>query len=515
MEEKKWSSVEEVHSHAQDAIGKLVKSLVTETTLQKYFDKPDNKGWIGNAIERDWFGIPNNSRHEADIPYLGLEIKVTPIRNTRNGWSAKERLVLNIFDFKDEYKRDFERSSFIEKANLIELIYYEYIKGKIGPEFFITAATLFDLKKLPKEDILIIKQDWEIIVNKIKEGKAEELSDSLTKYLGATTKGSKTEKNMTSQPFSDKKAHRRSFTLKGAYMSEVARKVMAGEHYCEEKIIEDIDELEVKLFEDIVLEKFKPHIGKTKVDLAKKLGVDIPKKDDKASSAVLAKKMLNLQGDIEDTEEFKKADISVKIVTVDAANKKTTEGFKIIIPGQSVIDPAKLYNEKWEESSLREYLSSYQFLLVIFERTTEAVYFRGAKFWHVPYDDLEGEIKQTWEEARDKLMKGVRLEYKKLNKPTKTGKLYEVTNDLPGMSSGEILHVRPSAKVACYYDDPRYAMKLPAKSNWINRPESTDWEEGRKPAEMVVNELSDEYMTKQAWWLNRDYMYYQVQEFFE
>ena len=43
MEEKKWSSVEEVHSHAQDAIGKLVKSLVTETTLQKYFDKPDNK----------------------------------------------------------------------------------------------------------------------------------------------------------------------------------------------------------------------------------------------------------------------------------------------------------------------------------------------------------------------------------------------------------------------------------------------------------------------------------------
>src|SRR5699024_6624251 len=144
---------------------------------QKYYTKPNNKGWIGNSIESDWFKIPSNNRNEADIPYLGLEIKVTPIVSTRNGWSAKERLVLNIFDFHDEYKRDFSHASYMEKAYLIELMYYEHLKNVPSPEFFVKAATLFDLHSLPKEDFLIIEQDWKVIIDKIKGGKAEELSD--------------------------------------------------------------------------------------------------------------------------------------------------------------------------------------------------------------------------------------------------------------------------------------------------------------------------------------------------
>src|SRR5699024_12584602 len=95
-----------------------------------------------------------------------------------------------------------------------------------SPEYFIKAATLFDLHNLPREDLLIIEQDWNVIVEKIKEGKAEELSDSLNKYLGATTKGSKTEKNMKAQPLSDQKAHRRVITLKATYMSHVERSIM-------------------------------------------------------------------------------------------------------------------------------------------------------------------------------------------------------------------------------------------------------------------------------------------------
>src|SRR5690625_1486800 len=238
---KKWDSIEEVHAHAKKAVNKKVKEIVNPETVFNY--NPKNKGWVGNSIESDWFGLPNTSRQEADFPNLNLELKVTPIRQTRNGWSAKERLVLNIFDFHDEYKRQFENASFLEKTNLMELIYYEFIKETPAPDFCIKAATLFNLHDLPKEDQLIIEQDWNVIVSKIKDGKAEELSDSLTKYLGATTKGSKTEKNMTTQPFSEVKAHRRSFTLKGSYMTELARMIMSGKYKEPSEYVEQEEKL--------------------------------------------------------------------------------------------------------------------------------------------------------------------------------------------------------------------------------------------------------------------------------
>jgi len=514
MTEKIWQSVDEVHNHAKKAVNQRVRDLVKDETLLKYYDKKNNKGWVGNSIESDWFSITNNSRKEADIPYLDLDIKVTPIRLTKNGWSAKERLTLNLFDFNDEYNKTFEEASFFKKATYIELLYYEYKDYLDSPDFIIKAANLLNLKKLPKEDLLIIKQDWNTIIKKIKEGKAEELSDSLTKYLGATTKGAKTESNLTSQPFSEIRAHRRAFTLKGAYMSTLAKKFMAADKDSE-KVIKDINELKEHSFEDIILHRFKPYIGHTKKELASIFNIEIPKRNDKASSATLARKMLNLDGEIEDSEEFKKAGISVKIVTVSSKSKRSNEGFKIIIPGESSIEPETIFNQSWEDSSLREYLSSQQFLLVIYEQINNETIFKGVKFWRVNYHDLESVIKDTWTKVKSILSNGVALEYKKQTKPTATGKLYRVKNNLHGLSSSQALHVRPSARIACYYNNPNLSMKLPVNSKWVNKPKQTDWIPGTKPKSLPVNELTDEYMTKQAWWLNPKYMYKQVKEFFE
>ncbi|MFI3130047.1 Sau3AI family type II restriction endonuclease [Mammaliicoccus sciuri] len=514
MKDKIWQSIEEVHEHAKNAVNKKVKSLITDESLKKYYNNPKNKGWIGNSIEQDWFEIGNNNRKEADIPYLGLEIKVTAIKKSKNSWSAKERLVLNLIDFNDEYKRDFSNASFKVKSDLIELIYYEYIKGVDSPELKIKAANLLDLNKLPEEDLLIIEQDWNIIIDKIKEGKAEELSDSLTKYLGATTKGSKTPKNLTTQPFSDKKAHRRAFTLKNSYMSELAKKYMNKEKV-EEKIIQNIDELKESDFEDIIKKKFNRYIGKSKIELGKLFNVKIPSINDKASSATIAKKMLGLERDIESTEEFKKAGISVKILTIDAKKKASTEGLKIIIPGEKHIDPNVIISQKWEESILREYLSSTQFLLVIYEKKNEEIYFKGVKFWHVDFRDLDSSIMETWIDTRNILRKGIELKYNKQQKPTAKGKLYRITNNLPGTKSTKAIHVRPSAGGACYYNKGSETMKLPVKSKWYNKPEKTDWVMGKKPSYIPENELTDWYITKQYWWFNKSYMYQQVKEFFE
>ena len=499
---KKWESIEQVHQHALKAENKSIKEVVKEETVQNYYNKPTNKGWIGNSIEEDFFGVANNNRDEPDIPYLNLEIKITPILQTKRGWSAKERLVLNIFNFHDEYKYDFLNSSFYKKSNLMEVLFYEYKKEIDSPDLIIKKAAQINLSDLPKEDLLIIQDDWNKIVDKIKEGKAEELSDSLTKYLGATTKGGKTKKNLTTQPFSDKKAHRRSFTFKTTYMTQFIRRLM-NEDEKNEKIVSDISLLKEKSFEEIVLSSFEPYIGKTKEVLARLFHVHVPKRNDKASSAMLAKKMLNLKNDIQETEEFKKAGISVKIITVEKGKKKTTEGLKITMPDYPEFSPLDLVQETWETSTLKEYLSSIQFLFVVFEKDNDTTFFKGAKFWRLPYNDLENEVRKTWEETKNVFKNGVELTYKKYKRPLKsTGKEYYVLNNLPKSSDTPMLHMRPSSKYACYDSNESYAMQLPVKSKWFERPTN------------LKHELTDFYMTKQAWWLNSDYIYKQVKDLF-
>lgn len=496
---KKWSSVSEVHERAEEAVGKPIKSIVSEENVKLYYSNPKNKGWTGNAIEKDWFQIPNNNRKEADIPYLNLEIKVTPVEENSKGWSAKERLTLNVFNYSDEYKRDFKNASFFEKAELTELLFYKFLKGVPYPEMEIVKAHTFDMAKdISEEDMEIIKSDWEIIIDKIKKGKAHELTDKLTKYLGATTKGGKSEKNMTSQPCSKIKAHRRAFTLKTAYMTQLVRCLMGEEQ--PEKLFKDTTQLKKKSFEEIVIEKFSSYIGQTKESIANKFNVEVPKENDKASSSILAKKMLNLEGDIQDTEEFKKAGISVKIVTFDSSQKQSyphlTEGLKIQLPnGNYNVNPFEIIKTSWVNSELYNYLSSYQFLLVVFEKTKDSTIFRGVKFWSVPNEDFK-EIERIWLQTKRVLQKGVTLEYEKRNK----GKGYQIRNNLPSESGkGTIFHIRPSSKEACYKANEAFAMRLPHRSNWINLPTSE-------------NEFSSYFMTKQAWWFSSGYMYEQVKD---
>lgn len=501
MKETVWYSVEDLHNHAKKTTDKQIKDLVQESTTDKYYANPKNKGWIGNSIESDWFGLANNSRQEADFLDLGVELKVTPIIMTKKGWSAKERLTLNIFDFYDEYKRNFKEASFLKKASLIELIYYEFVKDTPSPEYYIKAATLLDLNKLPKEDMLIIEQDWNIIVNKIKEGKAEELSDSLTKYLGATTKGSKSERNMTTQPFSDKKAHRRAFTLKGSYMTFLARQIMSGEYGNHtENIIKNVDELNEKSFEDIILDQFKPFIGWNKRELGKKFNVNIPEKNDKASSALLARKMLNIQGEIQNTEEFKKAGIAVQIVTLDTKKMATTEGIKINIPGEDYIKPTDLVKENWNSSILNSYLSSYQYLFVVFERTKEGDVFRGAKFWYLPQQKLDSDVKDVWLDTKRKFTEGLNLRVIPFKEPTSTGRTYKVKNELIGVKKRQAIYVNTSSRYASYVKS-KDATKVSVKNNWIDIP-----------SDISKNEFGEYYFSKHAWWLNPYYIFNQVQE---
>ncbi|WP_253199023.1 MutH/Sau3AI family endonuclease [Clostridium gasigenes] len=197
-------SPESIENYAKKLIGKTFKDAVGEKDIK-------GKGGLGVLLEEHYFGYKPNSDKEPDFKEAGVELKSTPYKKNKNStYSAKERLVLNIINYMKDYEGDFEQSGFYKKNKLILLIYYFFDKELDKLDYPINYVHLFEF---PEVDLEIIKRDWETIVNKIKEGKAHEISEADTIYLSACTKGANKE-CVREQPFSNIVAKQRAFSLK-------------------------------------------------------------------------------------------------------------------------------------------------------------------------------------------------------------------------------------------------------------------------------------------------------------
>ena len=428
-------------------------------------DKFDSiKGGVGQMVEESVFEYSVNSNSEPDIPNLGIEIKTTPVIKKQNGeLKAKERLVLGIINYMEENLDSFYDSHFWYKNKDLLILFYEHnLKlPKSLWEFF----KYLDYQ-WPEEDLEIIKQDWKKITNKIKAGKAHELSESDTLYLGACTKGATAESSERQQPYSNIKAKQRAYSLKQSYMNYIVKEYVLGNKQSE-KIIKSSDILKKSTFEDIIFDTVKPYIGKTQLQLINELNI-IPSKQTNAS---IISKILKVNDDVEKTEEFQKANIMVKTIRIESnGNIKESMSF----PTFKFKD---IIQQNWEDSDFNNILSCAKFMFVIFQKvdnTEENSVFKGVKFWHMPTEDII-EAKKCWEETKNTIIKGVKFI------PTTTG----FRNNLPGQADNRVAHVRPHASKSYYYFDNKHFVG--------NRKDGDELPDGR-------------WMTKQCFWLNRDYI---------
>ena len=109
----------------------------------------------------------------------------SPTAETQQGAQADlfPRLILTMIDYFSVVDETFEDSHMWQKARLILLVYYLYqqeIKNRL--DYRIGYVKLF---APPEQDIKIIAHDFEVIVEKIRNGKAHELSEGDTLYLGS------------------------------------------------------------------------------------------------------------------------------------------------------------------------------------------------------------------------------------------------------------------------------------------------------------------------------------------
>ena len=234
---KSFGEIERIFSKSQDYnITEETPEYISENEVL-YGNKKQNKAYFGHAFETNVYNYNINSNSAPDFEEAGIELKVTPYkRNKDNTLSAKERLVLNIINYMEEYKNTFFTSHFWYKNNKIQIIWYLYEPNTNKKNLKITHEKLFTF---PEEDLKIVMDDWNTIIRKIKEGKAHEISEADTMYLGACTKGANSN-SLRQQPFSSIKAMQRALCLKTSYMTQLVRKYI-GNYEDVEKIIGNRD----------------------------------------------------------------------------------------------------------------------------------------------------------------------------------------------------------------------------------------------------------------------------------
>lgn len=445
----------DIENYAKGLIGKTFYEIYEESerdyivhegsTLAYEYENSKRKGGLGELIEERYFNYKSNNDSRPDFYKAGLELKVTPYKINKNGsLSAKERLIICMIDYFSVVDEFFETSHMWSKAQLILLIYYLYDKDITNRlEYKVNYVSLFTP---PEKDVQIIEHDFKLIVDKIKAGKAHELSEGDTLYLGAAPKAA-TSKNRRKQPYSTELAKPRAFCFKNSYMTYVLNNYIVPGKKTYEPIIKDE---EIDSFEDYVIRKISTFKGYSVVDLCKEFEVEFIRRP-KNLEAMLVYRILGIKGN--HAEEFEKANIVIKTIRINNNNKikehMSFPTFKF----------KELIKEDWECSTFGSYLSETRFLFVIYKfDENEVLRLKGGQFWNIPYKDLKEDVYTVWKRTQQVLKEGLRVRIK-------NGKYY---NNLPKASENRVCHVRPHARDSNDTYDLPDGRKYPKQCFWLN-----------------------------------------------
>ena len=409
--------------------GKTVGELDTTGLL----NNPKNKGDIGQVIQKA-LGKDLDSSREMDFPEAKLELKVTGVLSTSKSggaYRAKERLVLTMVDYQEDYKFPFESSHIIEKCDDLLITVYRYVRPEDGskPDYgkFVVLSSFH--YALSEKDKAIIKKDYDEIISKIKNGEADKISEGDTNYLSACTKASDSSVRR-SQPFSDVPAKPRAFAFKAAYLTQIIHEKLSDEVY--QSIIDEVDFLKADSLEDYVLKKLKPWFGKTEEELGYEFGVMTNAKN---RYAMYANRIFKVS-DLQKSEEFLKADIIVKTIRI---QKNGAIKEKMSFPQ---FDFFEIASTPWEESPVRSYFAEKKFLFLVYRETDKGMVFDNAVFYNFKDAIIDEFIGYTYEKTQETLKKGEIVASVETKIIKGEPKLVHTTNFV-GIAENPICHVRP------------------------------------------------------------------------
>lgn len=293
-----------------------------------------NKGLTGNILE-NIFGLTNDNSPKADFYELGFdtELKTTPIKKLKNNnYSAKERLSLQMIEYNDDFDDEFLGSKVFDKIKNTLVI--NYLLNNDGLKEIAKSWILW----FEDDELEIIQKDYEIIINKIKNGKAHELSDSDTIYLGASRKGHN--ENPRTYRWSKTPAKSRAWSFKTTFMTRKTR-------FIYNNIKLEIAKSSQKVFINSVINEILKYKGKTIEEINKSLNRPLSKNKSRhrfAIDAILSKSGIS-------KDKLSNNNIFIK---VQKENKKGNRQESISFPNVEFYD---FINWDFEQTEIYQYMS--------------------------------------------------------------------------------------------------------------------------------------------------------------
>ena len=350
----KFKTEEELLNYTSKIKGKTFKEIDSEGLLETT-SLNRRKGILGQIVETGFYKYPLNNDSKADFEELGIELKVSGyIRNKNGSLRAKERLILSKINFNEIINETFESSHVLGKCEKMLIIWYEYDKQKEAKDFIITDYQLYNMN----HDKKIFENDFEIIKGKVLDGKAHELSEGDTSYLGACTKA-RTSADRTTQPFSNVLPKPRAFSLKNAYMTAILRLNIETQR--------TLTFSNFTTVEGYVIDKLKPYFGKTQKQILKEItgketNEPIPKDINKKISNILIGKDQELP---QKDELFTKTSFVIKNIPIQENGKpRERMSFRTLKLSE--------FEEEWENSFWKNYFEEITIITITYQEVDKS-----------------------------------------------------------------------------------------------------------------------------------------------
>ena len=365
----KFHTKEELLEYTENIKGKTFKEIDSEHLLDKNKSNK-NKGILGQIVESGFYKYPLNNSSAADFEELGIELKVSGyIKNKNGSLRAKERIKLSKIDYNNIINETYESSHLLGKCKEMLIIWYHYIPKTDYGDFKITDFQIYDMTK--DEDVF--KNDFELIKEKVLKGRAHELSEGDTSYLGACTSAA-TSADRTTQPFSQILSKPRAYSLKNSYISGILRELKENtpktiQKKKKKKEKENKKQITLEKYEtpkektviDYVTNKLKPYFGKTQLKILEEITgktytEKIPKNINKMISDILIGKDDELY---EKDELFRKTSFIIKNLPIRKNKAIERMAFRTLELSEFEYD--------WDDSYWKNYFEETTLIVICYE----------------------------------------------------------------------------------------------------------------------------------------------------
>jgi DNA mismatch repair protein MutH len=425
------TSVDSIYEFSLRLVGKSLSSIVE---LPRDIENLQDRGNLGSLVEKYFFKLDRSNTAGPDFSKARLELKTTGLRHDKgSAYSAKERLKLGSINYNEIVNEQWSTSTLLKKIGNVLIMFYEYDE-KVKPLDRIFVASI--LYKIPEVDAYQIQRDWEKIRETVRQGRAHELSEGDTRYLGACRSGTGGySESLRKQPNSEVDAKSRAFCFKQSYLNSIFQGnfVRQGSGQLEQFV--SLGASRLKTLEDATFDCFKPFFGKSVEELTDIFGISSTPKNYRRA---LSERILG--GSEANIDEIRKSGVELKTIKLGAS----------WTPRESIsfrnFDYFEIAQQSWDDSELKNSLEK-EFLFIIFRQVGLIERLESIVYWTMPFEDRE-RAREVWEVTKRQILDGKR--------------------EFTKASERKVIHVRPKAANASVLVSTPKSGLLGKKCFWIN-----------------------------------------------